>query len=73
MGFLDKFTGKDGAEALDRAKAEIARHDEKIEDAIDRVADLADRATDGKHTDKIEQAAEQLKQAADRLNDDPPA
>jgi len=69
MGFLDKLKGKDTAELIDRAKEQAAKHDDKIEDAIDRVADLADKATDGKHTEKIEQAAEKLKEAADKLDD----
>lgn len=73
MGFLDKFKDKDSAEMIDRAKEEIAKRDEDIEVAIDRVADLADKATDGKHTEKIEQAAEKLKEAADRLDDEPRA
>jgi len=67
MGFLDRLKGKDDAEIVDRAKEQVAEHREDIATAIDRVADLADQATDGKHTDKIQEAAAKLKEAADRL------
>jgi len=73
MGFLDKFKGKDSGELIDRAKATAAGHDEDIEAAIDKVADLADKATDGKFTAKIDDAAAKLKDAADRIDDDPKA
>ena len=58
---------------IDRAKATAAGHDEDIDAAIDKVADLADKATDGKFTEKIDDAAAKLKDAADRIDDDPKA
>lgn len=73
MGFLDRFKGKDAEQLVDRAKEEAARHDEDIDAAIDKVADLADKATDGKFTEKIDDAAARLKEAADRLDEDPSA
>ncbi|GAA3529173.1 hypothetical protein AFL01nite_01520 [Aeromicrobium flavum] len=73
MGLLDRFTGKDTKQIVDRAKEEAAKHDEEIDVAIDKVADLADKATDGKFTEKIDDAAAKLKEAADRLDEDPKA
>ncbi|MET1132489.1 MAG: antitoxin [Aeromicrobium sp.] len=73
MGFLDKFKGKNADEVVDRAKEQAAQHDEDIDAAIDKVADLADKATDGKFTEKIDEAAAKLKEAADQLDDDPKA
>ena len=70
MGFLDRLRGKDDTTPAERVGEQVAAHDETIEDAIDRVADLADRATDGKHTERIEETAARLKDAAERLGDD---
>lgn len=73
MGFLDKFKGKDAEQLVDRAKEQAAQHDEEIGAAIDKVAKLADQATDGKFTDKIDDAAAKLKEAADQLDENPKA
>lgn len=73
MGFLDKFKGKDAEQMVDRVKEEVAQRDEEVDAAIDKVADLADRATDGKLTEKIDDAAAKLKEAAERLDDEPKA
>lgn len=69
MGFWDRFKGKDADQLVDRVKDEVAQRDEEVDAAIDKVADLADRATDGKFTEKIDDAAAKLKEAADRLDD----
>lgn len=70
MGFLERLKGKDSAEVVDRAREQVAEHHEDIGTAIDRVAELADQATDGKHTERIEEAAAKLKEAADRLGEE---
>lgn len=80
MGFLDKLTGK-GKEASQSAQAKAgelkdkvgdlaADHNEDIDKAVDKVADLADKVTKGKFTDKIDEAAAKLKDAADKIDDD---
>lgn len=71
MGIFDKFTGKKTDKVVDAAKDQVSKHGDDIDAAIDKVADLADRATDGKHTDKIDEAAKKLKDAADKLDDQP--
>jgi len=70
MGFLERLKGKDSAEVVDRAREQVAEHHEDIGTAIDRVAELADQATDGKHTERIEEAAAKLKEAANRLGEE---
>lgn len=62
MGFLDKFKKK----AEDLAED----HGDKIEDAIDKVADVADEKTGGKYSDKIETGAEKAKDFVEDLGDD---
>ena len=61
MGFLDKIkkTAKDAAED----------HGDKIEGAIDKVADIADDKTGGKYSDQIEGGAEKAKGAVEDLGD----
>ena len=46
---------------LDKAKALLGKHEEKVEGGIDKVADVADDKTGGKHTDKIEKGVEAAK------------
>ena len=46
---------------LDKAKALLGQHEEKIEGAIDKVAEVVDDRTGGKHTDKIESGVEKAK------------
>jgi hypothetical protein len=61
MGFLDKFKGN--SELKDKV-ADLAReNDDKVDDAIDKVADLADDASKGKYSDQIDSAAEKAKDA----------
>ena len=58
MGFLDKFKGR--SEKLQ----DLAReNDDKVDDAIDKIADMADDATKGKYSDQIDSAAEKAKDA----------
>jgi hypothetical protein len=46
---------------LDKAKALLGQHEEKVEDAIDKVADVVDDKTGGKYADKIDKGAEAAK------------
>lgn len=62
MGFFDKF--KKQAENL------AGEHGDKIEDAIEKVAETADDKTGGKHSDKIESGAEKAKDMVEKLGDD---
>ena len=55
---------------LDKAKALIGRNEAKVDDAIDKAADLVDDKTGGKHTDKIEGAADKAKDVVDKLAGD---
>ena len=58
---FDKF--KDKAEDL------AAEHGDTIEDAVDKVADIADEKTGGKYSDKIEMGAEKAKDVVEDLAD----
>ena len=49
MGFLDKIKGLAG------------EHAEKVEGAIDKVADVVDEKTGGKYADQIDKGAEAAK------------
>ncbi|MRJ77009.1 antitoxin [Aeromicrobium sp. SMF47] len=68
MGFLDKLT-KRAPELREKAADLAATHHDKIEQGIDKAADLADRATKGKHTSKVDGAAAKAKEAADKLGE----
>lgn len=46
---------------LDKAKDLLGKHEEKVESAIDKVAEVVDEKTGGKHTDKIEKGVEAAK------------
>ena len=65
MGFLDK--------AKAAARDAVDKHGDKIEKAVDKGVEAADKKTGGKHTDKLDKAAAQAKKALDGLegkNDD---
>ena len=64
MGLLDKLKGLTG-KAADLA----VEHQDKIDDAVDKAADIADDKTGGKHTDTIDSAADGVKGAVDKLKD----
>ena len=49
MGFLDKVKGLAG------------QHADKVEQAIDKAADMADEKTGGKYTDQIDKGVESAK------------
>jgi len=56
---------------FDKAKDLLGQHADKVEDAIDKVADVVDDKTGGKYTDKIEKGAETAKGLVD--GDEDPA
>jgi hypothetical protein len=58
MGFMDKVKGL------------LGQHEDKVDDAIDKAADVADDKTGGEHTDKIDDAADTAKDVVDGLADD---
>ena len=57
---------------LDKAKALLGQHEEKVEGAIDKVADVVDDKTGGKHTDKIEKGVDAAKDFIGDESDTPP-
>ncbi|MFD1827516.1 MULTISPECIES: antitoxin [Mumia] len=70
MGLLDKF--KDNADGLkDKAQDLIKEHGDKIDQGIDKAADLASDKTGGKHDDKIDKGADALKDGVDKIDGDP--
>lgn len=62
MGLFDKLKKK----AEDLAED----HGDKIEDAIDKVADIADDKTGGKYSGQIDTGAEKAKDFVEDLGDD---
>ncbi len=62
MGFLD--------DAKDKIQDLLDGNDDKVEDGIDKAADVADDKTGGDYTDQIDGGAEQAK---DALGVDEPA
>jgi hypothetical protein len=66
MGFLDKFK-KQSSELKDKAADVAASQNDNIDKAVDKAADLADKATGGKYDDQIDTAADKAKDAIDDL------
>jgi hypothetical protein len=58
MGFMDKVKGL------------LGQHEEKVDDAIDKAADVVDDKTGGEHTDKIDAAADKAKDIVEDFADD---
>jgi hypothetical protein len=46
---------------LDKAKDLLGKHEEKVEGAIDKVAEVVDDKTGGKYTDNIEKGVDGAK------------
>jgi hypothetical protein len=67
MGFLDKLK-KSTADVTDKASGVVAEHGDKIDEGIDKAADLADDKTGGKFDDKIDTGADKLKDGLDSLD-----
>lgn len=56
---------------FDKVKGLAGKHGDKIEDGIDKAADVVEDKAGGKiGSDKIEDAAEKAKDAVDKLADD---
>ncbi len=58
---------------FDKAKDLLNEHNDKVDQGIDKAADLIDQKTGGQHTSQIDQAAEQAKKAMDDKGTQPPA
>lgn len=58
-------------ELKNKAEELVSEHADTIDTAIDKAAELADKATDGKYADKIDGAADALKSAADKVDGKP--
>ena len=69
MGFLDKLKKK-APELKDKAADLAASQNAKIDQGIDKAADLAIKATKGKYDEKIDGAAAKAKEGVDKFADD---
>ncbi len=58
---------------FDKAKDLLNEHSDKVDQGIDKAAQLIDQKTGGQHTGQIDQATEQAKRAMDKTGDQPPA
>ncbi len=50
---------------FDKAKDLVNEHNDKVDQGIDKAAEVIDQKTGGQHTGQINQGAEQAKQALD--------
>jgi hypothetical protein len=48
---------------FDKAKDLASEHDDKVDQGIDKAAEIIDEKTGGQHTEQIQQGAEQAKDA----------
>jgi uncharacterized protein YjbJ (UPF0337 family) len=51
----------------DKVRGLIGRYGDKVDKAIDKAGDIADRRTKGKYSDKIDSAQDQAKKTVDRM------
>ena len=58
---------------FDKAKDLVNEHNDKVDQGIDKAADMIDQKTGGQHSSQIDQAAEQAKKAMDDKGTQPPA
>jgi hypothetical protein len=61
---------------FDKAKDVLNQHPDKVEQGLDRAADLADQRTGGKHADQIDKGVGMAKEKLGeflRKDDTPPA
>ncbi|MEU9127730.1 antitoxin [Kitasatospora sp. NPDC048540] len=64
MGLMDSFKGK--AEELKEKAGELAgKHNQKIDEMVDKTGSAVDKATKHKYSDKIENTASKAKHAVD--------
>jgi hypothetical protein len=52
---------------LDKAKGLIGKNEEKVDDAIDKAAEIIDEKTGGKHEDKIDKVVDKAHDVVDGL------
>ena len=55
---------------MDKVKGLLGQHEDKVDDAIDKAADVADDKTGGEHTEKIDAAVDKAKDVVEGLADD---
>jgi len=55
---------------LDKAKGLIGNNADKVEDGIDKAADVVEDQVGEEHADKVEMAAEKAKDVVEGLSDD---
>jgi hypothetical protein len=65
MGFLDKLKGMMG-----KGMEAAADHEDKIDDGIDKVAEVVNDKTDGKYSDQIDSGAEKAKDFVEGMGDE---
>ncbi|WP_342660587.1 Antitoxin [Rhodococcus ruber] len=58
MGFMDSVKG-----LVDKGKEFAAQNPDKIDDAIEKAGDLADRKTDGKYADQVDKVQDAARKA----------
>ena len=58
---------------FDKAKDLLNEHSDKVDQGIDKAAQVIDQKTGGQHTEQINQGAEQAKRAMDDQGGQPPA
>ncbi len=58
------------SDIFDKAKGLIADNADKVDDVVDKVAEVVDDKTGGKHKEKIEQGADKAKDALKNLAGD---
>lgn len=66
MGFLDQVMAK-GSQYRGKAEKAIADNSDKIGSGLDRAADAARKATNGRYDDKIAKATDKAKEGVDRI------
>jgi hypothetical protein len=69
MSLFDSVKNLNFGELKDKAAELAAKHEDKIEQGIDKAADFIDSQTGHKHSDKLDTGAEKLKSAVEKLGD----
>jgi antitoxin protein of toxin-antitoxin system len=49
---------------MDKMKAFLGQHGDKVDKAVDKAGDMIDQRTGGKYADKVDKAQEQAKRTA---------
>lgn len=56
---------------FDKAKDLLNEHNDKVDQGIDKAAEIIDQKTGGQHTEQVRQGAEQAKNAIDDTSGHP--